>query len=156
MPLKSKLRLMDLTPVLVPLWHVALADVPISATPAEVHSLALPSAGTYLVELQDAFHAGTLGASRNVYWTVGVTNFTSMSMTAISHRTGVAQLLDLTQTVNNHVVTVPTVSTSNHVRLIHTGVVVISAAATLTVAVSMVADTGLIKVGSYVKARKYA
>jgi hypothetical protein len=77
-------------------------------------------------------------------------------MTAISHRTGVAQLLDLTQTVNNHVVTVPTVSTSNHVRLIHTGVVVISAAATLTVAVSMVADTGLIKVGSYVKARKYA
>jgi hypothetical protein len=156
MPIKSKLRLLDLTPVLMPLRHVVLADVPISATPAEAHSLALPSAGTYLVELQDAFDAGSLGASRNVFWTIGVTNFTSMSMTAISHRTGVAQILDLTQTANNHTVTVPTVSTNNRVRLIHTGVVVVSAAATLTVDVSMVADTGLIKIGSYLKVSKYA
>lgn len=153
---RSRLRLLDLTPVLTPLWHIVSTDVPIGTTPAEVHSLALPSAGTYLVEIEDAFDAGTLTGSRNVFWTIGVTSFVSMSLTAIAHRTGVAHQQDITQTANNHQVGVTSVASTNRVRLVDTGLVVVSAAAVFTVQVFMTAETGVCRPGSFVKARRYA
>lgn len=156
MPLKTRNRLTDFTPALTPVWHVALADVPVNTSPVEVHAVALPAAGTYLVELSDLLEVATLGGARSASWVLGTTNFVAMSMTGISFRSGVAQVLDNTQTTNNHTFSVASITSNNRVRAISTGFVTVSAAAVLTAQLSISADTATIRAGSCLKARRYA
>lgn len=154
---KTRLRLTDLTPALVPIWHVAPVDVPsIGATPVEVHSVALPAAGSYFVELQDTIECGTLTGSRTATWTLSATNFVSCSMNALQTRSGVSPLVEPAGTTNGHTISATTLSTNNRVRVASVGLFVVSAAAVLSITLAMSAELCTLKLGSFLRARKYA
>ena len=153
---KSRLRPMDIAASAVSVQHVLGSDVAISTTPVDGHSLALPSAGSWMVEMADAFEAGTFSTARDVTWQVNVTNLVSMSLFAVVVRSSASAVPSPAQTANgaSHVLAgVPSVGRG---RANLTGIVVVSAAAVITTPTFLSAEAGNLKTGSYLRARKYA
>lgn len=152
---RSRLRLADLSSQLMPIGHICTTDIAISSTAVDVHTLALPEAGTYLVELADTVEVGTLTAGRTFTWTVSTTNFASMSMSPMVYRNNAGHFNDATKTTNGHTIGY-TVTSSARVFADSAGIITVSAAAVLTVSLRISDETGTLRAGSYLRARRHA
>jgi hypothetical protein len=137
--------------------HVLTSDVSIGTTPADGHTLVLPAAGQWTIELADAIEAGALAAQRDVTWQIVVTNLVTMSAFVVVVRNSASAVPSVAQTVSgaSHVLTgIPT--SSGRGRCNASGIVNVSAAAVITTPTFMSAETANLKTGSYLRARKYA
>jgi hypothetical protein len=153
---KSRLRLTDIPASAVSVQHVLTSDVALSSTPVDGHSLALPSAGSWMVEIADGVEAGVLTLARDVTWQINVTNLVSMSMLVAVVRSNASSVPMAAVTANGVSSVLTGVPNAGRGRANASGIVIVSAPAVITTSTFFSAEAGNLKIGSFLKARKYA
>jgi hypothetical protein len=153
---KSRLRLMDIAVSAVSVQHVLTSDVALSSTPVDGHTLALPSAGQWIVELADGVEAGTLTGTRDVTWQINVTDLVSMSIIVTVVRSNASSIPMAAVTANGVSNVLTGVPNAGRGRANASGIVIVSAPAVITTSTFFSAEAGNLKVGSFIKARKHA
>lgn len=126
-----------------------------TSTPSTKLTLALPSAGSYLVELRAAVFVETVTGTRTVTASVNCTNLTSMAVTAVvaNSAPGAASRVTITSSGGTFSVS----QASNQTGWIDAyGLVTVSAAASVTFDFSISGDTGNIRGGSFARATRSA
>jgi hypothetical protein len=153
---KSRLRITDIAVSAVSVQHVLTSDVALSSTPVDGHTLALPSAGQWIVELADGVEAGTLTGTRDVTWQINVTDLVSMSIIVTVVRSNASSIPMAAVTANGVSNVLTGVPNAGRGRANASGIVIVSAPAVITTSTFFSAEAGNLKVGSFIKARKHA
>jgi hypothetical protein len=135
---------------------VLTSDVALSSTPVDGHTLALPSAGQWIVELADGVEAGTLTGTRDVTWQINVTDLVSMSIIVTVVRSNASSIPMAAVTANGVSNVLTGVPNAGRGRANASGIVIVSAPAVITTSTFFSAEAGNLKVGSFIKARKHA